>query len=143
MYGSLAITQAENLLTALGTCCVGCQPSRFALPSWCGDWSNGRSSCGIQNDGEFCGYNAALSSGVQVVFDKISTAISVRGVAMDTIVTRACGDKGSDNVSMAEYCGMISKAFAIQSTLHSFESRYEDLCRSIVNDTTNSSPGRR
>jgi hypothetical protein len=44
--GTLALIKAEENLDILRTCCAGCKPGKYLLPSWCPDWSDGGSGCG-------------------------------------------------------------------------------------------------
>ena len=139
MAGSLALIKAGNSLDALSKCCAGYKRGRFRLPSCCRDWSDGSSGCGLQDDGEawnsFCGYNAASTCGFQVTFDARSTAISLRGMIIDEIMTCVCGSPAGDDNDLHDYWDIISDAFLFRTAMPHSESRRKALCQTFINGT--------
>jgi hypothetical protein len=89
--GTLAIIKADEHLDTIGTCCAGCKPGKYILPSWCRDWSGGVSGCGIYDDeGTLHGlglYGAASRYKPRLTEHALDTVVCFRGVIVDEIST--------------------------------------------------------
>lgn len=92
MAGTLALLKADENLDTLGICCADCKRGKYTLPSWCRDWSDGSSGCGIRDDDKTSNqvglYEAASTYNSQITYEPLSGAMYVRGVVVDEIGTR-------------------------------------------------------
>lgn len=87
--GSLALIKANENLDSLGSCCAGGEPKRYKLPSWCRDWADATSGCGLRDDGEV--YNglvvrrAATKNSFEITISITNTVVFLRGIVVDEI----------------------------------------------------------
>jgi hypothetical protein len=139
MAGTLALLKADENLDTLGICCAGCKRGQYTLPSWCRDWSDGSSGCGIRDDNQTSNqvglYKAASTYNSQITYESLNSAMCVRGVVVDEIGTRISESTTDEKTDLYEAWRMISRSFLLPGVLSNKEDRYQALCRTLINDT--------
>ena len=142
--GTLAIIKADENLDTQGICCASCKPGKYVLPSWCRDWSDGKSGCGIRDDDatlhSFGLYKAASRYKPQITKRVPDTVICVRGVVIDeigtTVFKRSTFRSSVDQeIDFDDAYDQISELFLPPGRFSDEGDRSQALCRTLLHDT--------